>query len=75
VLVQNDLVMAPELKLEALKVRTDTLDIVRLGNDREEQHEHRKLRVNLGEIVIAAFVHKDEVITKAGKRAIHHAAF
>jgi hypothetical protein len=37
-----------------------------LVNHGEEQNEDRKLRIDVGEVVIAAFIDEDEVITERG---------
>ena len=63
-LVENDLVMAPEFKLELLEVGANAMDIVILAKDGEEQDKHRELWIDLGEVVVAAFIHKDQVIAK-----------
>ena len=65
VLVEHDLVVAPKFKLETLEARADTGDVVLLVDDGEEQNENWKLRVNLGEIVVAALIHEHQVIAES----------
>jgi len=66
VLVKHHFVMAPELEFEALERGADLVYVGILVNHGEKQNENRKLRVNVDEVVIAAFIDEDEVITERG---------
>ncbi len=67
VLVENDLVMAPEFKFETLEGGADLIHIVCLTDDEEEQDKDWKLWINLGEMVISAFIDEYEMVAK-GRR-------
>jgi hypothetical protein len=64
VLVEDNLVVSPELELEALQTGADAFDIVALGDDREEEDKDWKLRIDPGEVMVTTLVHEDQIVTE-----------
>lgn len=65
--VKNDFIMAPKLEFEPLESGADMVHVNILVNHGEKQDENRKLRVYLDEIVIAAFIDENELITERSR--------
>lgn len=61
-LVENQLVVADEVELEALQPRYDPVGVVRLRDQDAVQHEHREGRVGAFQDGRATFVGKDDEV-------------
>jgi hypothetical protein len=57
--------MAPELELKPLQIGTDLVHIVVLPNDAKEQDKDRILGVYSRQLMIPAFIDKDEIVPKS----------
>jgi len=65
-LVQNDFIMAPVPDFELLEITADLLAVIGLSNHRKSQDEGGVLGVDARKAVVAALIHKDEIVTKLG---------
>ena len=52
----------PELEFKTGEGRADFFDVVVFAEDRKEQHEHRELRINAREVMIAAFIDEHQIV-------------
>jgi hypothetical protein len=56
--------MTPVPDFELLKITADLLDVIGLSNHHKSQDEDGVLWIDAGEAVVAALIHKDEIVTK-----------